>query len=636
MSTAPDDSNFQPEQQARAQSLAAPIAIFVFLFSIYLISYSGVPTSDDEHLYAAVSQNLAAQGSFQAPQLSGNQRLQGMYSRAGPLHPVIGALVLAIVRLIPRFGSFQALFFLAPLYTALTAALIYPFARREGFSAKTGLTAALGFGLATIAWPYTQTYYREPLAMLLLFAAWMVFTSKRSTPGKWAAFSLLFLAAALTKLYILLALPLFLFEIARKNRYKLSRRSLALAGAILAAALLLWWGLQLGTYTRLNTNIWNVAIARVRENLPGLLSLDGLKALAGILVSPGKGFLIYSPLAAFGLAALARKDPNRRRLALIPAGIFAILVAAQLLIYHTGWWNISWSTRFLLPAVPLLAAAALPEIDALLSGRNAGKIVLAAALAAGVLIQLGGVLVSDSSYLEILYRQFGLGDLSEMIWDLNRMPAWRHWALVVGGIQQNLAFVRNLRYFPLLTATVISILLVVSVYAVRSLRRVWRDEPVDGVFANRRSAAALTGYLVLIVPVLLLSAYRLEPGYFPIWGSLSQASETLSEQTVEEDLVIVDGYQRAAWYHLMNYGRLETVWYSLPEHTQNWPAALERISGQHPQPGRTWFLVENDRLESLDLMLEYSYWSGLTCGAIDLDANTSLDASQSALLLCEP
>ncbi len=636
MSATQDDSNSQTKRQAGENSLAAPIAIFVFLFSIYLISYSGVPTSDDEQLYAAVSQNLVTDGSFQAAQLSGNQRLQGMYSRAGPLHPVIGALVLAIVRSIPHFGSFQALFFLPPLYTALTAALIFSFARREGFSAKTGLTVALGFGLATIAWPYTQTYYREPLAMLLLFVAWLVFRSKRSTPGKWAAFSLLFLAAALTKLYVLLALPFFLIEIVQKHRTKLTWRSLALAGAILAAAVLLWWGLQLGTYTRLNANIWNVAIARVQGNLAGLLSPEGLKALAGILVSPGKGFLIYSPLALFGLAALARKDPNRRRLALIPAGTFAILAAAQLLIYHTGWWNISWSTRFLLPAIPLLTAAALPEIDAVLFGRKAGKIVLAAVLLAGILIQLGGVLVSDSTYLEILYRKFELGDLSEMIWDLNRMPAWRHWALVIGGTQPNLAFVRNLRYFPLLTVTVISILLVVSVYAGTRLRRVWKDEPIDGVFANRRSAAILTGYLGLIVPILLLSAYRLEPGYFPIWGSLPQASDTLSEQAREEDLVIVDGYQRAAWYHLMNYGRLETVWYSLPEHTQNWPATLEQISGQHPQPVRTWFLVETGRLESLELMLEYTYWSDFTCGAIDLDASISLDASQSALLLCEP
>jgi hypothetical protein len=98
-------------------------AVFLFLWGIYSLSFSGFPVSDDEQMFAAVSQSISNGHGLEAPQLYGNNRLLGEYTGSGLLPVYLGA---ALLRLISNtgFGQVQALYLLSPIYTALTAALL--------------------------------------------------------------------------------------------------------------------------------------------------------------------------------------------------------------------------------------------------------------------------------------------------------------------------------------------------------------------------------------------------------------------------------------------------------------------------------------------------------------------------------
>jgi hypothetical protein len=87
-----------------------------------------------------------------------------------------------------------------------------------------------------------------------------------------------------------------------------------------------------------------------------------LTGLTGLLVSPGKGLLWYSPpllLALVGSRRFARRRPD---LALVIAGMFAATLALYSRYYIWDGGGV-WGTRFLLPLVPLLLLPAGEVIE---------------------------------------------------------------------------------------------------------------------------------------------------------------------------------------------------------------------------------------------------------------------------------
>jgi len=138
-------------------------------------------------------------------------------------------------------------------------------------------------------------------------------------------------------------------------------------------------------------------------------------------------------------------------------------------------------------------------------------------------------------------------------------------------------------------------------------------------------------YTLIILPWLLLAAYRTEPFFFPVWGNLTLATETLSRQAEPGDVVLVDGYQRPAWYHLMNYTRLEAPWFSLPEDSALWDAS--RLVSVLPNGGRVWFLVESERASSLESLINAIEALSFRCDGIRLAPSDS--SPKYELKLCE-
>ena len=84
--------------------------------------------------------------------------------------------------------------------------------------------------------------------------------------------------------------------------------------------------------------------------------------------------------------------------------------------------------------------ATLPAIDSFLRREDRRRRRLLWTLfGLSVLIQLGGVLISDIQYLDDLYLVQGITDAGRVIWQFGHAPIWVHWRLLFGGAMPNLA-----------------------------------------------------------------------------------------------------------------------------------------------------------------------------------------------------
>ncbi len=97
--------------------------------------------------------------------------------------------------------------------------------------------------------------------------------------------------------------------------------------------------------------------------LPPLLAFDPA-VLAAYLVSPGRGLVLFAPVACLAAAALARGDEPRRLVR--GSGLAALVALTQVACLGDPWGPQAFGPALLSPVVPLLAvmAAGLPALGA--------------------------------------------------------------------------------------------------------------------------------------------------------------------------------------------------------------------------------------------------------------------------------
>jgi hypothetical protein len=167
------------------------LAIFGLLFSVYLVTYTGYIQSSDGLAMFATVENMARRGAVDSNQLLWMGIQQGSFGPDGALYSRkgigMGLLAYPLVWLAlhwPNVGLVHAALLLNPLLTAWTGALIYRTGRRLGWSVGLATATALIFGLATLAWPYTQTFFSDPVCGWGLFGALYGLLSYRQSGRK--------------------------------------------------------------------------------------------------------------------------------------------------------------------------------------------------------------------------------------------------------------------------------------------------------------------------------------------------------------------------------------------------------------------------------------------------------------------
>lgn len=250
----------------------------------------------------------------------------------------------------------------ASLLVAAAALFLFLAARRRGLTAPQATAAALAFAFATSAWSTASRglWQHGPLMLLFAVALWLLARAEER-PAAAAAWSALPLAFA----YLVrptAAIPLAVFAVVVAVRHP---RRLAAWLALAAAVLLpfaLWSRGVYGTWLPPYYGAERLALH------------DGFfEALAGHLVSPARGLLVYSPWLAAALAGPFVAAGGRRRPGAVEVACLAAAAGVWIAASAFGhWWGgHAYGPRLLADAVPFLVYLALPVVPAMWPRRRA-------------------------------------------------------------------------------------------------------------------------------------------------------------------------------------------------------------------------------------------------------------------------
>jgi len=412
--------NIQPTNRSIA------FLIFGFLLAAYLFTYTGVIQSSDGLAMFATTESMARRGAIDANQLLWMDLQQGSYGPDGNLYSRKGLgmplLALPLVWLAKQWrivGLVQAALLLNPLLTAWTGALLFRIGLRLGWTRNLSIATALIFGLASMAWPYTQTFFSDPISAWGLFAAAYGLLGYRQSGYKryLAAGGMAWGLAYLSRTVNLLTLPVYLIGLylvlRRQARDRGQDFSLSVTGVrtaisahwrpitsfmipvVMAGLASLWWN-----WTRYG-HIFESGYAE-SERFDAVWWLG----ISGLLVGPARGLFWYSPILLLAIPGSIWFWRHQRRMFWLTLGLMGVYVLTygKWYMWHGGY---SWGPRFMLPLTPFLAMFAGPAWDKLIRGKVFGwfgRVAVVALLAISIGVQWLGLLVPFSLVQEELAR----------------------------------------------------------------------------------------------------------------------------------------------------------------------------------------------------------------------------------------
>jgi hypothetical protein len=359
----------------------AALGVFLAFLSLYLLTGRYLlDHSDGETMFESLESLLQGRLDIRSDLYPDNPDLfpgrdGRLYSPFGIGQPVLAMPLYlagaAAARLLPRlpaqFVTRAAVMLFVPLVTALTCAVVFLIARSLGYGAACALGGVVVYGVGTLAWPYTKTFFSDPLgALLLLLTIWYVYRAREKTSvraaiagGAFAAAGILVRHQALLVAGIGAALvatatyPAALSEgegvVSGKRRG--STRRLALVSGYVAPVLV-----ATAIWAWLNWAKFGAPLTMTSDLKQSIGGTPLWRGIALLLVSPGKGLLWYSPavlLGAVGLRALWRS--HRDFVWVLLAMIVPLACLYASLTTPGGHW--CWGPRFLVATLPALGVA---------------------------------------------------------------------------------------------------------------------------------------------------------------------------------------------------------------------------------------------------------------------------------------
>ncbi|MEO8505109.1 MAG: hypothetical protein ABI609_14510 [Acidobacteriota bacterium] len=294
----------------------------------------------------------------------------------------------------------------ASLLAALAAGLFYVLLRRRAPPVDAAILT-LVFALGTNTWMIgSQALWQHGLAELLLVGALLLLTGGCTTARALVAGAVLGLIACNRPPDVLLAAPLALYGTHWAGR----KAWWIAAGAALPLSLVL---------------VYNLAVA---GNLLGGYGIPGrgdffrfglLAGVAGMLFSPARGLLVFSPFLFLVPAAIRHgwRDRGARALTLA-IGLGAL---AQLLFYAKADWRggYSWGPRWLTDVLPLLVWLLPPAFAAL---RGFGRAMFGLAACASIAVQCVGAFWYTGASERAIFAGSTGPDEMRGAWEPNNSP----------------------------------------------------------------------------------------------------------------------------------------------------------------------------------------------------------------------
>lgn len=399
---------------------AGRLALLVFVVSFAVLIANGRAIgSGDTNAVENTAAALVTRGTFVLPAMDGGDPFTREVAGGRiSIYPALPALIAA-----PIFFVFGLFFDLNPagiqaagkltaalLSASAIAILAWTFSKRA--SPSVAVASALLFGLGTSVFSTSQALWQHPAAVLFLVIALSAFERMETAPASPAIAALgLALAGASRPATVPMCAVLLLFLIARARPH--------------ATRILLTVLVPVGLVAIYNTTFFG-APWRFGPGLSGRFGAAFPESVAGLLVSPARGLLVFTPIALLALWSLVTLA---RRLALARA----LLIATATHFAFISMWNEwhggeSFGPRLLTDLLPALffflpeGLAAWPRLGALLG-------------TVSVAVQLLGGWTYDYRWERLHQRG---GDFDAALWSWRDSPitfAVREGVFIRGGLE---------------------------------------------------------------------------------------------------------------------------------------------------------------------------------------------------------
>ena len=363
------------EISPRDRSIAS--LIFGFLLACYLLTYTGIIQSSDGLAMFATVESMVRRGEIDSNQLLWMDIQQGsfgpdgeLYSRKGLGMPLLAFPLVWLANFWSVLGLTHTALLLNPLLTAWTGALVFRSGRRLDWGRTASLLCALAFGLATLAWPYTQTFFSDPVAAWGLFGAFYGMLAYSQTGRKrylmmaGMAWGLAYLSRVVNlvtlPVYLSLLMTVIVRSVGRSLKPDVVRNLWAILvhnwrafasfmlPVVVAGFGSLWWNwLRYGS-------IWDSGYVEAES-----FSADWLFGISGLLVGPARGVIWYAPILLLALLGSIWFWRHKRWILItfIALSLLYVALYGKWFMWHGGF---SWGPRFMVALMPFWSLLAGP------------------------------------------------------------------------------------------------------------------------------------------------------------------------------------------------------------------------------------------------------------------------------------
>ncbi|MHB9111299.1 MAG: hypothetical protein ACYC4D_01520 [Thermoleophilia bacterium] len=349
----------------------ATVLICIFTIIVYLISFLSIPVVADSRWSIPTAVSIYKEGNVDlneykaVVQANDYYKVRKIGSRLYNEFPIgVSLLVLPIVYFYDQFTDLgesvyygtpkEAEMFMASCIVALTAIFLYLIARKKGLGMLGGLLLALIFTFGTSAWSTASlSLWQHGPSMLMITITLYIILLARDRP-----FIIQLAALPLAFSYIIrptnsIAIVLFSIYIFLQYRRYFIRYVL---WGILMAIPFLWFNYSI--YGSLSSPYY------ATDRLIGRSAETILVALAGNLVSPGRGILVFSPVLLLSFAGvmikIRRRTFEKLDFFLVLTVIFHWLTISLVAVW---WGGDSYGPRFFTDMMPLMIYFMIPVFE---------------------------------------------------------------------------------------------------------------------------------------------------------------------------------------------------------------------------------------------------------------------------------
>jgi len=248
---------------------------------------------------------------------------------------------------------------------AVAASAVFVFLTALAFTSRwKALIVALAYGLGTCVWSTSSQALWQHGPNEFFLALGTFFLTRVGRGRRYAAFCALAYACAVvcrpTSAVVVVAVAAYLAIADRK-----SLLMYVLAG--LPIAVLLGWhnAHYFGSPFRFGQFLVASQIAQSKTGIPYLWQTPLWEGAAGLLVSPSRGLLVYSPFMALALWGIWATWRNRTFAPLRPLTVALAVLLCVAFKWYDWWGGWSFGYRQIVDTTPILAVLLVPAVDRL-------------------------------------------------------------------------------------------------------------------------------------------------------------------------------------------------------------------------------------------------------------------------------